>query len=297
MELQDKIKLKFTNFSIVEKYILINCIVFGIIAITNAFYFLFTEHHLKLFSNFVALPEDIGKLITRPWTLFTHFFTHFGFRHLLWNMIGLYFFGRIFITFYNGKQFVKHYILGGLFAGLIFVISYNIFPALIKKQSVLIGASASVFSVLFGATATSPNFKFNLLGIFQIPLWVISSLYTLLFISTLPYANSGGELAHLGGAFFGYFYALQLQKGKDFGSGFERLMDNISGWFKPKSKLKTVHRKQKSAYAGKTKEEFNTFNKQKKVDLILDKISKSGYESLTAEEKEFLFRSGKDSTL
>ena len=106
--------------------------------------------------------------------------------------------------------------------------------------------------------------------------------------------NQGGNVAHLGGALLGYFYAIKLKEGKDIGSGFERAMDTLAGWFKPKSNLKTVHwNKPKGTYAGKTKEEFQAFNEQKKVDLILDKISKSGYESLTAEEKEFLFKAGK----
>lgn len=294
MDLMNKINIKLVNFSVFEKYIIINCIVFGIISITNALYFLFTDSHLIFFRNYIALPDDLGEFIFKPWTIITYFFTHFSFWHLFGNIIALYFFGRIFMTFYNSKQFVKHYFLGGIFAGLIFIISYNVFPALIKQETVLIGASASIFSVLFGATATSPNYVLNLFGMFRVPLWVISSLYTLLFVSTLPYANAGGELAHLGGAFFGYFYALQLRKGKDIGSSFERTMDKVFSWFKPKSNLKTVHRKkQRTAYAGKTKAEFNSFNDQKKVDLILDKISKSGYESLTAEEKEFLFRSGK----
>lgn len=198
------------------------------------------------------------------------------------------------MVFYSRKQFVKHYIYGGIFAGIIFIISYNLFPALIEKTTVLVGASASIFSVLFGATAISPNYTFNLFGVFRVPLWVISSLYTLLFISTLPYANVGGELSHLGGAFFGYFYSLQLNKGKDFSKSFDSFWDNFISWFKPKSKLKTVHRtSKKKTYAGKTREEFHTYNDQKKIDLILDKISKSGYESLTAEEKEFLFKAGK----
>ena len=295
MELMDRINRKLANFSIFEKYIIINCVVFGIISIANALYFLFTDSYLSFFRNYLSLPDDIGEFIFKPWTLVTYFFTHFSFWHLFGNIIALYFFGRIFMVFYGRKQFLKHYFLGGIFAGIIFIISYNTFPALIEKTTVLVGASASIFSILFGATATSPNYIFNLFGMFRIPLWVISSLYTLLFISTLPYANAGGELAHLGGAFFGYFYALQLKKGKDIGSGFERLMDAMANWFKPKSNLKTVHRnRNRKSYAGKTKDEFNTYNDQKKVDLILDKISKSGYESLTSEEKEFLFKAGKN---
>jgi hypothetical protein len=106
--------------------------------------------------------------------------------------------------------------------------------------------------------------------------------------------NQDGNVAHLGGALLGCFYATKLKQGKDIGEGFERVMDNIMSWFQPKSNLKTVHKSsKKKTYAGKTKDEFNTYNDQKKIDLILDKISKSGYESLTAEEKEFLFRAGK----
>jgi len=107
--------------------------------------------------------------------------------------------------------------------------------------------------------------------------------------------NQGGYIAHLGGYLLGYLYATKLKDGKDIGVGFERLMDTVATWFKPKSNLKTVHRKKgKDEFAGKTKQEFNTFNNQKKIDLILDKISKSGYESLTSEEKEFLFKAGKN---
>ena len=106
--------------------------------------------------------------------------------------------------------------------------------------------------------------------------------------------NQGGYVAHIGGYLLGYLYANNLKKGSDIGSGFERIMDTVFSWFKPKSNLRTVHRKRKTSYAGKTKDEFDTYNDQKKVDLILDKISKSGYESLTAEEKEFLFKAGKN---
>ena len=214
--------------------------------------------------------------------------------HLFGNMIGLYFFGRIFLTYFNVRQFVSYYILGGLFAGFIFALSYNIFPALIEMDGYLIGASASVFSVLFGVTAKAPNYTFNLLGILRIPLWVIAGLYTLLFLSSIPLGNTGGELAHLGGAFFGYFMTYRLQRGKDISKSFQNLLDWFGSFFKSKSSLKTVHKRTKKTFAGHNKEEFNEFNNQKKIDLILDKISKSGYDSLTKEEKAFLFKAGKD---
>ena len=107
--------------------------------------------------------------------------------------------------------------------------------------------------------------------------------------------NQGGYIAHLGGYFLGYIYATKLSKGTDIGTGFERTMDSFMSWFKPKSTLKTVHKTtSKRTSASKTKNEFDALNKQKKIDAILDKISKSGYESLTADEKAFLFKAGKD---
>jgi hypothetical protein len=129
---------------------------------------------------------------------------------------------------------------------------------------------------------------------FKVKLKHIAIALIVLDVLGLFTLNQGGNVAHLGGALLGYMYATKLKQGKDIGLGFERVMDSVVSWFQPKSTLKTVYRKKgKKSYAGKTKDEFNSFNNQKKIDLILDKISKSGYESLTAEEKEFLFKAGK----
>ena len=129
---------------------------------------------------------------------------------------------------------------------------------------------------------------------FQLKLWVLTVLYLISFIALIPYANAGGELAHLGGAIFGYVYTKQLEKGNDIGAWFSNTVQAIISWFKSakKGNLKTVY-KDKSKVGGYTKGEFNEFNNQKKIDLILDKISKSGYDSLTAKEKEYLFKAGK----
>jgi len=295
MSLFQDLKYKYKLWEIHEKYIFINALVFGIIALIGAFYNLMTGNRFNTFiAEWLALPSDFKDMIFKPWTFFSYFFLHFRFMHFLGNMVGLYFFGRVFLTFFNVKQFISYYILGGLFAGLIFAISYNVFPALINKEAYLLGASASVFSILFGATAKAPNYIFNLFGVLRIPLWVIAGLYTLLFLSSIPLGNTGGELAHLGGAFFGYFMTYQLHKGKDISKSFQNLIDWFRNLFSSKSTLKTVHRSKNKKMAGHNKQEFGEFNKQKKVDLILDKINKSGYESLTEDEKTFLFKAGKD---
>ena len=290
----DELKKKYNQVSIHEKFMFINVGIFAIISLTVTLIYLISSNRIEFFDDYFALPANLKQLLFKPWTLFTYFFIHADFLHLLWNMVALYFFGRIFISFLGSRLFVNYYILGGLFAGLVFVLSYNVFPALIKSNSILLGSSGAVFAILFGVTAKVPNYIFNLFGIVRIPLWVISTLYTILFISSIPYANAGGELAHLGGAFLGFLYTKQLDKGKDIGRVFESMTNTISNWFKKSKKrpLKTVH-KNKSKVGGYTKADFNEFNNQKKIDIILDKISKSGYESLTAEEKELLFRAGK----
>lgn len=294
MSLLNELKIKYKLSAIHEKFIFVNVGIFAIIAILNALFFFGTKGQLTLFSEYLALSESLGKLVVRFWTIISYNFLHFTFWHLLGNMIGLYFFGRIFLTFYSAKQFISYYFLGGIFAGLLFVIAYNVLPALVNDNAILYGASAAVFAILLGATTRAPNYELNLFGVFKLRLWVFATLYIISSIALIPNTNTGGELAHLGGALLGYIYTKQLDKGNNIGAGFERLYDWVSRFFNnTKSKnLKTVH-KSKTKVGGYTKGEFNQFNNQKQVDLILDKISKSGYDSLTAAEKEFLFKAGK----
>lgn len=294
MSLISDLKYKYNLAPIHEKIIFVNIGVFAIVALVNTIYFLATKSHFLFFNNYLTLPENLTELIYKPWTFLTYAFMHNGFWHLLGNMIALYFFGRIFLTFYSVKQFVNYYFVGGLVGGLVFVVSYNVLPALVDQSAILLGASASVFSVLVGATTKSPNYVLNLFGVFQLKLWVLTVLYLISFIALIPYANAGGELAHLGGAVFGYIYTKQLEKGNDIGAWFSKLVSSVSNAFKSTNKgnLKTVY-KDKTKVGGYTKGEFNAFNNQKKIDVILDKISKSGYESLSDKEKEFLFKAGK----
>jgi hypothetical protein len=157
----------------------------------------------------------------------------------------------------------------------------------------LVGASAGVRALLIFICAYMPNREARFFMI-SIKLWYIGLVIVVLDVIGLFSVNQGGSVAHLGGNILGYLYATQLQKGTDIGKGLERFIDRIANLFKAKSSLKTVHKSKKKPYVGHNKNEFNEFNKQKRINLILDKISKSGYESLTKEEKEFLFRAGKE---
>ena len=156
-----QLKSKYNQALVYEKLMFLNIGIFAVISIITAFFYLFTESHINYLSNNLVLPANLKELLFKPWTIITFFYSHFDFWHLLSNMIGLYFFGRIFITFFNARLFLNYYILGGLFSGLIFVLSYNLFPALISKNSSLVGASGAVFSILFGVTAKAPSYIFN----------------------------------------------------------------------------------------------------------------------------------------
>jgi len=191
--------------------------------------------------------------------------------------------------------------LGAISGGALFLLGYNLFPDLFSNNTRLVGASAAIRALLIFLCAYMPKMDVRFFT-FNIKLWYVGAaivvfdvLGVFAGIKDPVFGNAGGNLAHLGGSLLGYVYATQLLKGKDIGKGFEKLMDSFLSLFKKrdKSNLKTVHRKKGGKVAGYTKAEFNEFNQQKKIDVILDKISKSGYDSLTAEEKEFLFKAGK----
>ena len=179
------------------------------------------------------------------------------------------------------------------------MLSYNLFPAFQGTgRSYLMGASAGVMAVLIGIASHVPNMRVRLMLIGSVKFWWIAAFLLVIDIIQIPMGNAGGHLAHLGGAALGYFYTTQLKKGNDIGKWFENIMDSVAALFKPrerKARMKTVHRTGKTTRAGnKSKTNFDKNEKQKRVDAILDKISKSGYESLSKEEKDFLFKAGKE---
>lgn len=243
----------------------------------------------------LALPKDFTDFIFKPWSILTYGFAHIDLWHLIINLIILYFVGRTFSNLFSIKLTLNVYFLGILFGGLAYMLVYTLFPnGILKTAGPLVGASAGVRATLIFLCAYMPNKEVRFFTI-NIKLMYVGLVLVALDILGLFGINSGGNIAHLGGNLLGYFYAVQLLKGKDIGKGFERFMDSISSFFSKanKSNLKTVHKSKKKGFAGHTKQEFGEFNKQKQIDIILDKISKSGYESLSKEEKAFLFRAGK----
>lgn len=282
------LKDQFLNLGVVEKLIAVNVLVY---IVDGLFSGLGGVHIVDWF----ALPKDFMSFLGQPWSLLTYAFFHGGFMHLLQNMLVLYFSGRILLNLFNAKTFMNVYFLGAILGGLFFLFGYNVFPTLVRASPYLIGASAGVSAVLIFACTYIPN-REVMLFVFKVKLWWIGASWVLWnFIQIKSGQNIGGLLAHLGGAFLGYFYARQLlTKGTDIGSGLNGLYDKLGDLYKgsKKAPMKTVYRKKASVQKSKVVYEKETH--QRKINAILDKISKSGYESLSKVEKDFLFKAGKE---
>ena len=284
-------KYQFARLSIAEKLIAINVLVFLI----NGLFTLLMATNKEAIVQWFQLPKDFFDFLTQPWSIITYSFFHAGLGHIFWNMLVLYFVGRIFLNLFSDKRFLNVYFLGVLLGGLFFMVSYNVFPVFFKINAALIGASAGVRAVLIFICAYIPNQEVRLI-FFNIKLWYIGLFIVLSDLVQLSMGvNPGGQFAHLGGALLGYVYARQLLNGKDIGEGFSKLIDAIANLFKrskKKAPMKTVYRSQKKSSS--TKVDYKKESHQRKIDAILDKISKSGYESLSKAEKDFLFKAGKE---
>src|SRR5699024_9901139 len=260
------------------------------------------EGILETINNWLILPRHLTEFIYKPWTIITYAFLHAGFWHILSNMIILYFSGRYFLTFFSPKRLLNYYLLVAIAGGIFFLASYNIFPVFADGKSyTLVGASASVMAILIGVATYAPHMMIRLF-MFNIKLWWIAAFFVIKDFVMIPVENPGGHIAHLGGAALGYFYTTQLSQGRDIGAWFEKIMDYISGIFTKKEKKtpfqivyrnKTKHKGKRGPYQNNSSTSDQA-EKQRKIDEILDKISKNGYESLSKEEKDFLFNAGRD---
>jgi membrane associated rhomboid family serine protease len=238
------------------------------------------------------VPADISKLIIKPWTLFTYMFLHFNFLHILFNLIWLFLFGRIFLMYLSEKQLLSTYILGGLSGAVLFILFYNIFPGLrlYVEQSEMLGASAGVMAIAIAICFYVPNYAVYVPLIGPVKLKYIAIFFIVTDILQIASYNAGGHIAHLGGVIYGYLFVQQYRKGKDLGKGLNNILDSIATLFRIKKKRMKVSYKRSARDMSDM--EYNKYKaqEQEEIDRILDKIDKSGYDSLTKKEKETLFR-------
>ena len=292
MTLKQAYSKYFLQGSVLNKLIIINVLVFVGFLLLENLAFLF-QINLSFVQSWFSFPNDILAYIKKPWTIITYGFLHSGFSHILWNMLFLYWFAPVFLNIHTGRRFLNIYLLGIIFGALFYMLAYALFPAFSGENGSMVGASAAVYAVMVAATVQSPNVNFRLLFIpVNIKLWWICVGKIILDLVSIKNGNAGGHFAHIGGAAIGYFYMLQLQKGNDIGTPLEKAMDWLVGLIKPSSKpiLKTVHKTQRRSPSNTKPKQPN----QSQIDAILDKISKSGYESLSKKEKEVLFKAGKN---
>jgi membrane associated rhomboid family serine protease len=298
MTTKEQLLYKYRTANMLEKLIGVNVLMFILTYVFKAVFFLMGSTQNPFF-EWLALPSQFSEFIFQPWSIFTYAFLHGGFFHILFNLIILHFGGQLFLNFYSSKRLLNYYLLGAIVGGLFFMLSYNLFPVFSNSSNIpLVGASAGVMSVFIGITTKAPNMQVRLFFLGNLKLWWIAGFFLIMDIVQLSVSNSGGHISHLGGALIGYLYTTQLNKGNDIGKWIENLIIGFQQLFssktksksQSKSKMKTVFKNEsytKSSKVDKTE-------KQKRIDTILDKISKSGYDSLSKEEKDFLFNAGKD---
>lgn len=290
MNLWQEIKESFREGSALTRLIYINLGVFLVIRLLNVVYFL-SEAPFP-FLDWLALPADFGQLASRPWTLITYMFLHFDFLHILFNLLWLFWMGQIFMGYFDQKKLVAIYLLGGITGGLFYVAGYNSFPVFnqIVSDSRLLGASASVIAIVTALAFHAPNHSLNLMFIGPVKMKYIALFSVVMYVIGISSSNAGGNLAHIGGAFFGMIYILQLKRGIDSGRWLTSLFEGIRKRVAARPKVKVSYRNTSDEI------EYNRLKNQEKerMNEILEKISKSGYDSLSKDEKEILFRMGKE---
>ena len=287
---------KFRSADIVRKFIYVNVLVYIILVLIGVFSVLLnTPSLVATVKSWLVLPASPMLVLHRPWTLFTYMFLHGSFMHILWNMFALYFFGRIFLDFFSVRHFWCVYLSGGVFGALFYVLAYNVFPYFqgVLHVSHLVGASAAVLAVVTAAAVRSPEYRINLLFFGSVKLSTFAIITVCISVLMLSGNNAGGNFAHLGGAFGGYLFAMLLGKGIDVTDILCRPVDWVRSMI---GKLRSPRRKKrKFTYSpgGKHGADYE-HNARKRaaeaeVDVILEKIKKGGYASLSEEEKKRLF--------
>lgn len=274
-----QLKHKYQTSTIVEKLIFINVACFILTYFLGGIGNLFNSNQ-NFFYQWFSLPANVFQFLEKPWTIISYGFMHAGFPHLIFNLITLYYIGNIFLDYFIPKKLLTFYLMGTIVGGIIYLLSYSYFPALKLQNPPLVGASSGISAILIALVTYMPNYEIKFRFIGFVKLSIIGLIFIIWDLINLGGVNTGGHLAHLGGAAYGFFAIYYKNSFK------------IQNPFKSKPKKKSPL---KTTYKAKVKSKSPIYTKdtQQKIDAILDKISKSGYDSLSKEEKDFLFQQGK----
>ncbi|WP_455628586.1 rhomboid family intramembrane serine protease [Parabacteroides chinchillae] len=284
------LKRTFQSGNILAKLIYINIGLFVVIRLASVLFMLFNIGNTS-FLQYLQMPSSPELLLYRPWTIITYMFTHFDFLHILFNMLWLYWFGGLFLNFFSERQLGGLYVLGGIAGAIFFMIAYNIFPYFqtVAATSYLMGASASVMAIVFAVSFYRKDLEINLLLIGRVRLIYLAIFTLIIDFMAITSDNAGGHIAHIGGALFGIWFASRIRVGKDLTAPMNRVIDWVVNLGKPKPKMHVTYKRSETDY------EYNARKHQESVDIdaILDKLKRSGYESLSADEKRKLFDASK----
>ncbi len=296
----EEIRNVFRKPSMLNRMILINVVVWALISAGRVIAFLLNitdADYLNIIVEWLALPALPSLLLAKPWTILTYMFLHVDFFHILFNMLWLFWFGKIFLEYINSRQLLVTYILGGISGGLLYILFYNIFPVFAGRveDSYALGASASVMAIVTAISFYVPAYSVYLLFIGRVKILYIALILFVLDFFMIRSGNAGGHVAHIGGALYGLLFIFLLRRRIDLVNLYERWRFSLLAAKTNKKSYASNPAPEYKNDTGRplTDEEYNVMKaeKQKKIDTILDKISKSGYESLTEEEKELLFKS------
>ena len=305
----DEFKNAFTRYNNAHvQLIIINVVIFLALGL------LFVVAHISrsgiifnaVYDQFL-LPSDFFEFLKRPWTIITYSFAHryeyseipgksvVGISHIFFNLLGFYWFARVFVEYLGSDKLIAVYVLGGLSGGVLYLLLGNTIPYFISQPSLLVGSSAAVFAVMTAVAVLLPDYTFFLMFFGAVKAKYIAAVYIAISFLLSVGDNAGGNISHLGGALMGFIYIKQLQSGINWGSWITNTLEWIGSLFKPSSKVKVSYRKAPSEPAPKKATSTKGAGKasQEEIDRILDKISDKGYESLSKEEKEKLFNASK----
>lgn len=303
--LKDEIRNAFRYNNAVVQLIIINIAVWLVMMSIYIFSNIFGASSIfHTVYTYLAVPAEAAEVIYKPWTVLTYAFMHdyTSLLHILFNMLYIYWFGRLIQEYLGYKRVISLYILGALSGSALYLLAYNFIPFYMqyKAGATMVGASAAGLAIVVGAATLLPDYRVRLMFFGSVKIVYIAAILVVLSYVSITGSNAGGNIAHLGGALIGYIFIKQLQKGNDIGKWIISTIDGVKAIFKPKPKVKVTYRKTEKAHT-KSKSYSNTTStppsnenpSQEEIDAILDKIAQSGYESLTKAEKDKLFKASK----
>lgn len=288
MNILQDIKQSFREGSYLTRLIYINLGVFVIVRLADVAAKIFFSASIAPMLQWLEIPAVFPVFLTKCWTIITYMFLHFDFLHLIFNVLFLYWFGRIFIYFFNEKQLIGVYLLGGISGGIFYLLAFNLLPYFQPYAGAyMLGASASALAIAVASATAAPQYKVRLLFFGEVRLQYLVLAYILIDLLSITSNNQGGHIAHLGGAFSGYLFVKAWQNGTDFTKFFTIIIDFFVNLLRKKPKIKLTFENKRFTTEQDYRDRKAAENQL--IDEILDKIKRSGYDSLSKEEKKALF--------